>query len=104
MTIPGGLGMTAAAYVAYEQQFITDLHWLDGMFMKHPQLRCFDAHIRPGKVELVTFGASGVKRDWVRALPPIVVEDTGLYSHQSQVGTTDVLKTGHITVHIRRPL
>lgn len=99
-----GMGETAATYAAYEHQLITDLHWLDSLFMKHQELRCFDAHIRPGKVELVTFGGPGVKRDWARSLPPIVVEDTGIYQHQMLVGATDVLKTGHITVTIRRPL
>lgn len=103
-TAPGGLGQTAHSYAAYEQQFITDLHWLDGLFLKFPDLRCFDAHIRPGKVELITFGGAGVKRDWVHALPPIVVEDSGIYQHQQLVGTTDVLKTGHVTVTVRRPL
>jgi hypothetical protein len=104
MTAPGGLGETASAYASHAAQFVTDLHWLDELLLKHPELRCIEARIRPMKVELVTFGGPGVKRDWLRALPPVLVEDTGIYSHQSLIGMTDVLKTGHVTVTVRRPM
>jgi hypothetical protein len=78
--------------------------WAGELFATHPELRGMEAHIRPGRVEIVTFGLNGALRDWTRALPPIVVHDTGLYTSNQLVGVTDVLRTGHCTVTVRRPL
>ena len=104
MTAPGGPGESGKVYDAFALEFTSGLHWLDQLVEKNPTLRITEACIRSGRINITTVGGSGVRRDWIRALPPIVVEDTGIYQHQSLVGMTDVLKTGHVTVTIQRPL
>jgi len=99
---PHGPGETAVAYAAAADLFAQRMIWLGDLFTKHPYLRAEGAIIRPMGIDITTVGFNGILRDWDRALPPIVVRDTGFFPIQSGLGVEDVLKTGVCTVHIRR--
>lgn len=97
-------GQTAQAYLAHAALFAEGVHFLDELLTAHPLLHGTEAHIRPGRLDIVTVGGPGIVRDWSRALPPVVVHDTGIWNHVGRCGVTDVLRTGHITVTVERPL
>lgn len=102
MTAPYGQGETARAYAAAADLFAQRMIWLGRLFADHPHLRAAEAIIKPTSIDLVTVGFNGVLRDWDRALPPIVLRDTGFYPLQSGLGVEDVLRTGVCSVHVHR--
>jgi hypothetical protein len=104
VSTPHTPGETSATYLAHAALFDEGVHFLNDLLLKHPELRGTEARIRPGRLEIVTVGGGGVVRDWRRALPPVVVHDNGIWNHVGRCGVTDVLKTGHITVTVERPL
>ena len=102
---PHGLGETAGTYAAKASidQFTTDMQWLGDLFHRHPELRAVSATVSKGHIDIVAVAEPGVLRNWVRALDP-EVHEKGMYRIHSGLAPEDVLKTGHATVHVRRPV
>lgn len=103
MTIHGA-GQTAEVYAQHAKLFKDNVLFLNQLLILHPNLRGCEAHVKPGRLEIVTVGGAGIVRDWTRALPPVVSHDSGFYQENGFIGITDVLHTGHVHVSIRRPL
>lgn len=103
--MPGGMGETAAVYAAADQvqQFQSHMSWLVALFSHHPELRAVKATVDQGHIDIIAEAAPGVLRDWIRALEPAVHEE-GVYRVHSGLLPEDVLRNGHATVHVRRPL
>jgi hypothetical protein len=99
-----GPGETSSVYLAHAQLFADGVHFLNELLLKFPELRGTEAHLRPGRLEIVTVGGSGVVRDWTRALPPVVAHESGIWNHVGKCGITKVLRTGHITVTVEMPV
>ena len=96
-------GDSANVYHEHSKLFADGVYQLNQLMLLHPLLRAVDAHVRPGRLDIVTIGGAGVVRDWVRALPPVVAQDSGIWSHVGNCGPTRILKTGHITVTVEMP-
>lgn len=99
---PYGQGDTAKTYAAAADLFAQRMIWLGDLFRQYPHLRAEGAIIRPAGIDITTVGFRGVLRDWDRALPPVVVRDTGFFPLQSGLGVEDVLRTGVCSVHVHR--
>ena len=97
-----GQGETARTYAAAADLFAQRMIWLGHLFTSNPHLRAAEATIRPTSIEVVTHGFNGVLRDWDRALPPVVLRETGFFPLQSGLGVEDVLRTGVCSVHVHR--
>ena len=102
MSTPSGMGDTAKTYAAAADLFAQRMIWLGRLFADHPYLRASEAIIKPASIDVITHGFNGILRDWDRALPPIVLRETGFFPLQSGLGVEDVLRTGVCSVHVHR--
>jgi hypothetical protein len=99
---PHGPGETATAYAAAADLFAQRMIWLGHLFTANPHLRAAEAIIKPHSIDVIAHGFNGILRDWDRALPPIVLRETGFFPLQSGLGVEDVLRTGVCSVHVHR--
>lgn len=98
-----GPGETARTYAAVREidNFAQSMAWLAQLFTTHPELRAVSASVVAGKIDIIADAAPGVLRDWIRALDPVVHEES-IYQIHSGVAYEDVLKAGRAVVHVRR--
>lgn len=99
MTIPGGLGETAAAYKT--QSFTTGMSRLAALFVAHPELQGLHAEVdQAGHVDIIAVGEPGVLRAWVHALPA-ARRERGLFTLHSGAAWEDILTENGLTIHVR---